>query len=107
MEDYQPGRDLPDGGPANPETQTARVPLVDYRRFTHDPVLARHIVGLGQYYRDLSDGTLPAVAYIASAAGDNERSARSMAAGQSLVRNLVTQLMESHYWDSSALLLVL
>jgi phospholipase C len=104
VEDYHPGETYRTASPANPETQTARVPLVDYRRFTQDPVLARHIVGLSQYYRDLSDGTLPAVAYITSAAGDNERSARSMAAGQSLVRNLVTQLMESHYWDSSALL---
>jgi phospholipase C len=105
VEDYRPGDTYRTAGPANPETQTARVPLVDYSRFTHNPVLAQHIVGLDQYYRDLSAGTLPDVAYIASAAGDNERSARSIPAGQSLVRNLVTQLMESRYWDSSALLL--
>jgi phospholipase C len=104
VEDYQPGETYRTASPANPATQTARVPLVDYRRFTQDPALAQHIVGLQQYYRDLSDGTLPDVAYITSAAGDNERSARSIAAGQSLVRNLVTQLMESRYWDSSALL---
>jgi phospholipase C len=104
VEDYRPGETYRTATPGNPETQTARVPLVDYQRFTQDPALAQHIVGLGQYYRDLSDGTLPAVAYITSAAGDNERSARSIAAGQSLVRNLVTQLMESRYWDSSALL---
>jgi phospholipase C len=105
VEDYRPGDTYRTAGPANPQTQSARVPLVDYSRFTHDPVLAQHIVGLDQYYRDLSAGTLPDVAYIASAAGDNERSARSIPAGQSLVRNLMTQLMESRYWDSSALLL--
>ena len=38
------------------ETQTARVPLVDFQRFTHDPALASHIVGLDQYYRDLAGG---------------------------------------------------
>jgi phospholipase C len=104
VEDYHPGETYRTASPVNPETQTARVPLVDYRRFTQDPALAQHIVGLGQFYRDLSDGTLPDVAYLSSAAGDNERSARSIAAGQGLVRNLVTQLMESRYWDSSALL---
>ena len=59
---------------------------------------------LDQYARDLADGTLPAVSYMASSSGDNERSARSIVAGQDLVRDLVTQLMQSRYWDSSALM---
>jgi phospholipase C len=90
--------------PANPETQTARVPLVDFRRFTHDPALARHIVDLGQYYQDLEAGTLPAVAYVASSSGADERSAQSVPAGQSLVATMVTQLMLSRYWADSALM---
>lgn len=90
--------------PANSETQTARVPLVDFWRFTHDRSLASHIVGLDQYYRDLRAGTLPAVAYVASSSGDDERSAKSISAGQSLVSTMTTQLMESRYWGSSALL---
>ncbi len=88
--------------PVNPETQTARVPLVDFSRFTHDPALSGHIVGLDQYYKDLHAGTLPAVAYVASSSGYDERSARSVPAGQSLVSTMVTQLMLSRYWDSSA-----
>ena len=88
--------------PANPETQTSRVPLVDFYRFTHDPALASHIVGLDQYYKDLQAGTLPAVAYVASASGYDERSARSVSLGQGLVRTMVTQLMLSRYWGSSA-----
>lgn len=104
VQDYHPRGTYQTASPANPETQTARVPLVDYRRFTHDPALSRHITGLAQYYQDLAHGTLPAVAFITSSSPDNERSARSIAAGQALTRNLVTQLMESRYWDSSALL---
>jgi phospholipase C len=104
VQDYRPGDTYQTASAANLETQTSRVPLVDYRRFIRDPALARHIVGLSRYYKDLTAGTLPAVAYIASSSGDNERSARTIAAGQSLVRNLVTQLMQSRYWDSSALL---
>jgi phospholipase C len=104
VQDYDPSDTYQTASPANLETQTSRVPLVDYRRFTRDPALAKHIVGLNQYYRDLADGTLPAVSYIASSSGDNERSARTIVAGQSMVRNLVTQLMQSRYWDSSALM---
>jgi phospholipase C len=88
--------------PDSSETQTARVPLVDFQRFTHDPSLASHIVGLDQYYRDLRAGTLPAVAYVASSSGDDERSEQSVSAGQSMVGTMTTQLMESRYWDNSA-----
>ena len=90
--------------PANPETQTARVPLVDFARFTHDPALASHIVDLDQYYKDLHAGTLPAVA--TSPARPRITSAPR---GRSSPRpgpgpRLVTQLMQSRYWDSSALM---
>jgi phospholipase C len=105
VEGYRPDQTYQTASPTNLETQTARVPLVDYFRFTHDPALRQHIVGLDQYYKDLTDGTLPAVAYVASSAGDNERSAASIPAGQRMVSNMATQLMESRYWDSSALLL--
>lgn len=104
VQGYNPRQTYRTASPANPETQTARVPLVDYARFTQDPALASHIVNLDQYPKDLASGTLPAVSYIASSSADNERSARSIVAGQDLVRNLVTQLMQSHYWDSSALM---
>ena len=104
VQDYSPKDTYQSASPANLQTQTSRVPLVDYFRFTRDPVLAQHIVDLAQYYKDLAAGTLPAVSYIASSSGDNERSARSIAGGQDLVRNLVTQLMQSQSWKSSALM---
>ncbi len=85
-------------------SQAARVPLLSYRRFADNPALSSHIVGLGQYYQDAASGTLPAVAFIVGSPADNERSARTIAAGQGLVRSLMTQLMESRDWDSSALL---
>ena len=80
------------------------MPLVDYPRFTHDPALASHIVGLDQYYRDLAAGTLPAVATSASSAGDDERSARSIPAGQDLVREHDHAAHGEPYWDNSALM---
>jgi phospholipase C len=104
VQNYDPRQTYQNASLANPETQASRVPLVNYARFTHDPALRRHIADLSRYYRDLTNGTLPAVAYIASSSGDNERSARTITAGQHLVRNLTTQLAQSRYWDSSALL---
>jgi phospholipase C len=104
VQNYDPRQTYQNASIANPETQTSRVPLVDYARFTHDPGLRRHIASMDQYYRDLANGTLPAVAYIASSSGDNERSARTITAGQNLVRTLTAQLMQSRYWNSSALL---
>jgi phospholipase C len=104
VQNYDPRQTYRNASLANPDTQTSRVPLVNYARFTQDPALRRHIADLSQYYRDLTNGTLPAVAYIASSSGDNERSARTITAGQHLVRNLTTQLMQSRYWNSSALL---
>ncbi len=104
VQGYNPEDTYQTVSPFSPETQTSRVPLVDYWRFTHEPALSSHIVGLDQYYRDLHDGTLPAVAYVASATGDDERSAQSMSSGQILVSAMVTALMQSRYWDSAALL---
>ncbi len=85
-------------------TQAAAVPLLNDSRFTTDPALRSHIVDLGQYYQDLQDNTLPAVAYIATS-GASERSSRSISEGQSLVTSLTGQLMLSRYWSSSAFLL--
>jgi phospholipase C len=47
------------------------------------------------------NGTLPSVAYVATA-GASERSARSIPAAQDIVRTMVTQLMVSKYWKTSA-----
>ena len=102
VQDYNRTQTYQSASPANPETQTSRVPLVDFYRFTHDPALASHVVGLDQYYKDLQAGTLPAVAYVASSSGYDERSARSISLGQGLVRTMITQLMLSRYWGSSA-----
>lgn len=82
-------------------TQTARVPLLDYARFVDNPALSSHIVDMSQYYVDLQAGTLPQVAYLATS-GASEQSGRSMAAGQKLVTSLTGQLMLSKYWSSSA-----
>ena len=103
VEGYNPKETFRARSASNPAAQTARVPLLNYARFVDDPALKSHIVDISQYYSDLADGTLPAVAYVASS-GSSERSARSIGAGQDLVRRMVTQLMLSSAWPSSALM---
>ncbi|QMU77342.1 hypothetical protein GXW83_18195 [Streptacidiphilus sp. PB12-B1b] len=89
------------GAGSGTDDQAARVPLLDYHRFLDDPALRGHIGDLSQYYADLADGRLPAVAYVASS-GSDERSAHSIRAGQQLIQTMVDQLMVSRYWSSSA-----
>jgi phospholipase C len=103
VEDYDPNETFREATATDPAAQTVRVPLLNYARFVDRPQLRSHIVDLSQYYRDLADGTLPAVAYVASS-GSSERSARSIGAGQQLVQRLLTQLMLSDAWHSSAFL---
>lgn len=104
VQDYQPDKTYRAESVADPTTQPIRVPLLNQDRFIDDPELRSHIVDLTQYYADLSDGTLPSVAYVASYSA-SERSARSVQSGQDLARNMVTQLMLSDSWPSSAFLI--
>ena len=102
VENYDPQATF--RSPGGPGTQVARVPLLAFARYIDDPSLAKHIVNLDQYYQDLQSGTLPAVAYIAAAAA-SEHPPSSIQAGQRLVRSLVTELMRSTAWSSSAFML--
>lgn len=44
--------------------QVQWVPLLAYDRFLDDPELSSRIVDLDEYYKDLENGTLPAVSYV-------------------------------------------
>jgi phospholipase C len=83
--------------------QPTRVPLLNYARFVDDPALAGHIVDLSQYYLDLRNGTLPEVAYVASA-GSSENPPSRVQAGQTLVQAMTSELAKSTSWSSSAFL---
>ncbi|WP_200214625.1 alkaline phosphatase family protein [Micromonospora coerulea] len=83
--------------------QVIWVPLLAYARYVDDPRLFGKIVDLDEYYEDAAKGQLPAVSFIAPA-GDSEHPPGSIRAGQNLVRTLLTQLMRSPNWNSSAFL---
>ena len=97
VQNYDPTityRTLPHLTNANRASQAVWCPLLDIPRFLDDPALRSHIVGLSQYYSDLRDGTLPAVAYIAPS-GASEHPPGSLATGQRFVHGLVNALMMS------------
>lgn len=104
VQNYDPKQTYRSATRVTPTTQPVRVPLLNYPRFLDNPALSSRIVDLSQYYRDLELGQLPAVAYISSS-GPSERSTRSVGSGQRLVTNLVSSLMVSTAWKSSAFLL--
>ena len=105
VQNYEPGltyRTLNDY-PSDRWAQVVWVPLLNIDRFLDDPELASHIVDLEEYYVDLENGTLPAVAYIAPS-GPSEHPPGSVMAGQRFVRSLIQGLMRSDAWETSALM---
>ena len=90
--------------PGNRASQVIWVPLLNIDRFLDDPSLGGHIVDLQQYYRDLADGALPAVAFIAPS-GPSEHPPSNVRSGERFVKTLLQSLMQSAAWPSSAFLL--
>ena len=89
----------------NRSSQVIWVPVLNMARFLDDPELASHIVDLNEYYTDLENGTLPAVAYIAPA-GASEHPPGSIRSGQKFVKALIQALMRSSSWESSAFMVM-
>ena len=89
----------------NRASQVIWVPVLNIARYLDDPELSSHIVDLNEYYKDLENGTLPAVAYIAPA-GASEHPPGSIRSGQKFVKALIQALMRSSAWESSAFMVM-
>jgi phospholipase C len=89
----------------NRTSQVIWVPLLNIDRFIDDPNLSSHIVELSEYFVDLENGTLPAVAYIVPS-GASEHPPGSLRSGQKFVKSLIQGLMRSTSWEKSAFLLL-
>jgi len=105
VQNYDPGINYrtADQISGNRASQVIWVPVLNIARFLDDPELSSHIVDLTEYYKDLENGTLPAVAYIAPS-GASEHPPGSIRSGQKFVRSLIQALMRSDSWESSAFL---
>jgi phospholipase C len=83
--------------------QVERVPLLAFARFVDDPRFSSHIVDLAEYYRDLDQGTLPAVSYIVPAGG-GATTPTSIRTSERLGQSIINALTRSSAWGSSMLL---
>jgi phospholipase C len=104
VQNYDPGityRDLESAGKR--ASQVIWAPLLNFDRFIDDPDLSSGIVDLSEYYVDLKNGTLPAVAFMVPS-GASEHPPQYPASGQRFVKTLIQELMRSPYWESSAFL---
>ena len=101
VQNYDPQITFRNRGIGDRGSQIVWVPLLNYPRFLDDPKLRSHIVDMSEYYKDLQNGTLPAVSYLAPA-GSSEHPPGSIQAGERFVRTLVNGLMRSSAWSSSA-----
>jgi len=90
--------------PGNRASQVIWVPILNYARYIDNPAIMKHVVPLGQYYKDLENNTLPEVSYIAPS-GPSEHPPSNLLSGQAFVRGLINALMDSKSWASSAFLL--
>jgi phospholipase C len=101
VENYDPTITYRSRSSAEQRAQLLRVPLLGFPRFVNEPRLLAKVVDLSEYYEDLERGTLPAVAYIAPS-GSSEHPPGDLQSGQKLVRSLLSALMRSGAWRSSA-----
>jgi phospholipase C len=91
--------------PGNRASQVIWVPILNFARYIDNPAFMRHVVPLRQYFKDLDNGTLPEVSYIAPS-GPSEHPPSNLASGEAFVRGLINALMDSREtWRSSAFLL--
>jgi phospholipase C len=101
VQNYNPHITYRSSGEGDRASQVVWVPLLNYARYIDNPSLFSHIVDLSEYFDDLNNGTLPAVAYIVPS-GASEHPPGSIQSGQRSVRRLITALMRSDAWYDSA-----
>lgn len=101
VQNYDPGITYRNPATGDRGAQIVWVPLLNYARYLDDPELSSRIVDLEEYYADLAAGTLPSVAFMVPS-GASEHPPGSIQAGQRFVRTLISSLMRSSAWESSA-----
>lgn len=101
VQNYDPSITFRDLDPDSPKaSQIVWVPLLNFPRFLDDPERNSRIVDISEYYRDLAEGTLPAVGFIAPS-GASEHPPGDVTIGQVYATSLITALMRSSSWSSS------
>jgi phospholipase C len=98
-----------DQSSCNLQPQTARTPgiwnpLPAFDDVKQDGQLS-NIKDTSQFFSDLHNGTLPAVAWLAPGNRYSEHPPGRVSAGQAYVTGIINAVMRSPYWDSTAIFL--
>jgi phospholipase C len=79
-------------------------PLASFTDVRQDGEL-KNIKDLSVFFKDLRDGALPAVAWLAPGNRYSEHPPGRVSAGQAYVTGIINAVMRSSYWDSTAIFL--
>jgi phospholipase C len=90
--------------PLNPMVPSIWNPLPDFDDVGEDGE-SGNVTPFDQFYADVKAGTLPSVAWIAPAGNVSEHPANLVSTGQAYVTALINTVMQSPYWDSTAIFL--
>ncbi len=93
-------------GKTNPHAFSLWNPLPGFTEFMKSPELMSHLVPVAKYFRDLHDGTLPAISWIVPNAAESEHPPQNIQLGMWYATSVINALMKSAYWKNTALLLV-
>jgi len=108
VEPGKPGvgpKPVPTPHPRSPQQFTLWNPLPAFKSIRDNPAQMARIVGTEEYFRDLSQGTLPDVCWLIPNSADSEHPPQSPQQGMWYVTKLVNALMKSPYWKDSVVFL--
>jgi phospholipase C len=88
-----------------PESFDIWSPLRGFRAFMRSDELMSHLVPSEEYFRDLREGRLPAVAWIVPNTAESEHPPHDVQFGMWYVTSFVNALMKSAYWANTALVI--
>ncbi len=80
-------------------------PLPGFKQFMDSKALMSHLVPNEQYFRDLRDGTLPAVAWIVPNEPESEHPVWDIRIGMWYTTAFVNALIKSPYWKNTVLVI--
>jgi phospholipase C len=90
--------------PQDARTPSIWNPLPAFQTVRQDNQLA-NIAPLRRFFRDVRNGHLPAVSWVAPAEAVSEHPPALVSAGQAYVTSLINSVMRSREWDSTAIFL--
>jgi phospholipase C len=92
-------------GQIHPQKENLWNPLPGFSQITSNPAQFAKLVSTGQFYTDVTNGTLPQVCWLIPSAQNSEHPPQDITIGMAYVTNLVNAVMQSLYWRNCAIII--